>query len=62
MMSQEKVELAELLEEKMFRREQGAKFERAKHTDINGVEHTILLVKLKLRPPHIMAKMAKMGQ
>ena len=41
MMPQEKIELAELLEEKMFRREP-IKFEQAKHTDINGVEHDIL--------------------
>ena len=59
MTPQERVELAELLEEKMFRSEQGAKFERAKHANINGVEHTILRVKLKIRPPHMMAKMGQ---
>jgi len=58
MTPQVKVELTELLEEKMFRREP-IKFEQAKHTDINGVEHTILVVRLKLRPPHIMAKMGQ---
>jgi hypothetical protein len=50
MMPQEKVELAELLEERMFRREQGIKLEEVRRI-IGGVEHEILLVKLKLRPP-----------
>jgi len=50
MISQEKVELAELLEEKMFRSEPAARFELVKKI-INGVEQTILVVKLKLRPP-----------
>ena len=57
MIPQEKIELTELLEETMFRHE--PKFEQAKHTDINGVEHAILVVKLNLRPPHIMAKMGQ---
>jgi hypothetical protein len=48
--SEKKVELAELLEEKMFRSEQGIKFEMVRKI-INGVEQTILVVKLKLRPP-----------
>jgi hypothetical protein len=54
----EKTQLTGLLEEKLFRREP-IKFEQAKHTGINGVEHTILVVKLKLWPPHIMAKMGR---
>jgi hypothetical protein len=58
MIQQQKVELTELLEERMFRREP-FKFAQAKHTDINGVEHTILVVKLKLRPPHIVAKIGQ---
>ena len=58
MIPQQKVELTELLEEKMFRREP-IRFEQAKHTDINGVEHAILVVKLNLRPPHIMAKIGQ---
>jgi hypothetical protein len=48
--SEEKIELAELLEEKTFRREQGIKLELVRRI-IGGVEQTILLVKLKLRPP-----------
>jgi hypothetical protein len=50
MMPEEKAELAELLEEKMFRRDHEAKFERVKKI-INGVDRTILVVKLKIRPP-----------
>jgi hypothetical protein len=58
MTPQEKTELADLLEENLFRRKPFS-FEQAKHTDINGVEHDIFVVKLKLRPPHIMAKTGK---
>jgi hypothetical protein len=58
MIPQQKVELTELLEEKVFRRKP-IKFEQVKHTDINGLEHTILVVKLNLRPPHIMAKIGQ---
>jgi hypothetical protein len=47
---QEKVELAELLEEKMFRCEPAFKFELEKKI-INGAEREIFVVKLKLRPP-----------
>jgi hypothetical protein len=47
---QEKVELAELLEEKMFRCEHASKFQLVKKT-INGVEQTIFVVRLGLRPP-----------
>jgi len=50
MIPQEKVELAELLEEKMFRREPVLKFEKARKI-IGGIERTILVVTLKLRPP-----------
>ena len=50
MIPQEKVELAELLEEKMLRCEQSSKFELVKKI-INGVEQTIFVVKLRLRPP-----------
>jgi hypothetical protein len=48
MKPQEKVELAKLLEEKMFRSE--PKFEHVKKI-INGVERTVLVVKFNLRPP-----------
>jgi hypothetical protein len=47
---EEKIALAELLEEKTFRREQGIKFEWVRKI-IGGVEQTILVVKLKLRHP-----------
>ena len=50
MIPQEKVELAELLEEKMLSREQASKFELVKKI-INGVEQDIFVVKLRLRPP-----------
>jgi hypothetical protein len=50
MIPQEKVELARLLEERMFRCEPGFKLELARKI-IGGVERTILVVKLKLRPP-----------
>jgi hypothetical protein len=50
MMPEEKVELAELLEEKKFRCEPGFKFALEKKI-INGVEQTIFVVKLKVRPP-----------
>ena len=49
MILQEKVELAELLEEKTFRCEHASKFELIK-TIIGGVERTIFVVKLRLRP------------
>jgi hypothetical protein len=52
---QEKVELAELLEEKIFRCEQASEFELEKKI-INGVERTIFVVKLGLRPPRTAAK------
>jgi hypothetical protein len=41
--------LAELFEEKIFRRGQGVKFEPVSQIT-GGIEQTILLVKLKLRP------------
>jgi hypothetical protein len=47
---EEKIVLAELLEEKTLRREQGIKFEQVRKI-IGGVEQTILVVKLKLKPP-----------
>ena len=50
MIPQEKVELVELLEEKMFRSEPAARFELVKKI-MNGVEREIFVVKLKLRPP-----------
>jgi hypothetical protein len=50
MIPQEKVELARLLEERMFRCEPGFKLELVRKI-IGGVERTILVVKLKLRPP-----------
>jgi hypothetical protein len=50
MTPEEKIVLAELLEEKMFRSEQAVKFELVRKI-INDVERTILVVKLKLRPP-----------
>ena len=53
-MPEEKVELAELLEEKMFRRDQGRK-ELVKKI-INSVEQTIFVVKLRLRPPRTTGK------
>ena len=49
-MPEEKVELAELLEEEMFRIEPAARFELVKKI-INRVEQTIFVVKLKIRPP-----------
>jgi hypothetical protein len=50
MIPHQKVELAGLLGEKMFRSEQGVKFELLRKI-ISGVERTILVVRLKLRPP-----------
>jgi hypothetical protein len=48
MTPQERIELAELLEEERFRWEHRLKPERAKKV-IDGVERTILVVKMKLR-------------
>jgi hypothetical protein len=50
MIQEEKVELAELLEETMFRCEPAFKFALEKKI-INGAEREIFVVKLKLRPP-----------
>ena len=50
MISQEKVELVELLDEKMFRREPEFKLEHVRRI-ICGVEREILEVTVKLRPP-----------
>ena len=50
MIPQEKVELARLLEERMLRCEPGFRLELVRKI-IGGVERTILVVKLKLRPP-----------
>jgi hypothetical protein len=47
---QQKVELAELLEEKTFRCEHASKF-ALENKIINGVERAIFVVKLGLRPP-----------
>jgi hypothetical protein len=55
MMPEEKVELAGLLEENMFRCEPGFKFELEQKI-INGVEREIFVVKLKLRPPRTAVK------
>jgi hypothetical protein len=49
MTPEEKIELAELLQEEMFRSEYGIKTELAKQR-IGGVDRTVLLVKMKLRP------------
>jgi len=51
MTPEEKRELRELLEEEAYRRDGGLKTERATKR-IGGVEQTILLVHLKLRPPY----------
>jgi hypothetical protein len=53
MIPQEKVELARLREERMFRCEPGFKLELVRK--IIG-ERTILVVKLKLRPPRTVEK------
>lgn len=55
MIPEEKVELAELLAEKMFRCEPAFKFELEKKI-INGVQRDIFVVKLKLRPPRTTVK------
>lgn len=49
MIPQEKAELADLLDEKMFRCKPGFKFELVSKIT-NGGEHEIFLVKLNLRP------------
>ena len=55
MIPEEKVELAGLLEEKMFRCEPGFKLELVRKI-LGGVERTILVVKLKLRPPRTVGR------
>lgn len=51
MMPEEKAELAELLEEKMFRCEPALKF-AVEEKIINGADREIFVVNLKLRSPH----------
>jgi hypothetical protein len=50
MKPEEKAELAGLLEEKEFRSEPRHSWSTRKHIDINGVEHNIRVLRLRLRP------------
>jgi hypothetical protein len=61
MIQHQRVELAGLLEEKMFRSEQGVKFELVRKI-IRGVERTILVVRLKLRPPSTVRRDDDLGR